>query len=425
MAVLLRKYPYPYKAMMAICSDLDETPNKGIYLETARYLNTTEDTLLGKGVGLEVGNTIYFDMPNDQFSYTNSDDDGRLNVQQLIESGHIDCLHSFGDHVNDRERIEQCWRALQQGKRQIEVWVDHAQAPTNLDPGIMEGKGTIPGDAAFHTDLTVQSGALPFVWKGRVTSLVSQNSPRHYGSLFNSQQVVKSSKTILLEFVKAWLARFGNPKYAMHKDNRVSRKTTLVDGTPVLEFMRCNPSWAGVSVFDSTRGIHQVLTESVLSTLVKNQGCSIFYSHLGKVFSVAEPFQDKTRQAFELLAQFQRGKQILTATTRRLLGYCRTVDELSFSEKKVNGETHIYLVTHYSGEDLNGLTWYVEQPEKVRLYINNERYSALTINPADETGKASVSIAWSALVFPTLVSPDFSLPDAYFSHSHLPKSVVA
>ena len=66
--IKLRKYPYPYQAMLAICSDLDETPNKEIYFETARYLNTTEETSLGKGVGLEVGNTIYFDMPENNFS---------------------------------------------------------------------------------------------------------------------------------------------------------------------------------------------------------------------------------------------------------------------------------------------------------------------------------------------------------------------
>jgi len=58
--IKLRKYPYPYQAMLAICSDLDETPNKEIYFETARYLNTNEETLLGKGVGLEVGKYYLF-----------------------------------------------------------------------------------------------------------------------------------------------------------------------------------------------------------------------------------------------------------------------------------------------------------------------------------------------------------------------------
>lgn len=402
MDVSLRKYPYPYRAMLSICSDLDETPNKEIYFETARYLNTSEDTLLGKGVDLEVGNTIYFDMPDHNFSYTNTDDDGRNKIQLLIESGHIDCLHSFGDFVDSRLRIEVCWSEIQKGDRKIEVWVDHAQAPTNLDNDIMQGSGAIKGAKAYHTDLTVQTGSLPFIWKGRVTSIVAQNTRRCYDGLFNKGEKIQSIKTILFEFIKGWLARFGSKKYAMHKDNKVLRRAQLLDGTNVIEFMRCNPSWGGVSVFDSARGIEQVLTKPVLDTLVKNKGCSVLYSHLGKVFSKEVPFQDKTRNAFELLANYQRHKQILTATTRRLLGYNRTIEELCFDVKMINGATHIYLETVYAGEDLNGLTWYVSEPEKTYLYVNGTKYENLIINEKDYLGKMSISIKWECLTFPNM-----------------------
>ena len=51
----LRALPYPYRAMLAIASDLDETPDLGVYLESMRYLNTRGDTSMGPGVGLEVG----------------------------------------------------------------------------------------------------------------------------------------------------------------------------------------------------------------------------------------------------------------------------------------------------------------------------------------------------------------------------------
>ena len=400
MSVSLRKYPYPYHAMLAICSDLDETPNKEIYFETARYLNTTEETSLGKGVGLEIGNTIYFDMPEHNFSYTNTDDDGRQKIHQLIDSGHIDCLHSFGDFVNDRALIEKHWNEIQAGKRKIEVWVDHAQAPTNLDNDIMQGQGAEVGKPAYHSDLTVQSGMLPFIWKGRVTSCVAQNVKRSYQALFNNKQIKASLKTIALEFIKGWFARLGNTKYAMHKDNQVLRKSKLVDGTEINEFMRCNPAWGGVSCFDQTRCIHHVLTKKVLDTLVKKEGCSVLYSHLGKVHSVVQPFTNETRQAFELLSSYQTSKQILTSTTRRLLGYCRTVDELDFSVKVVGKETHIYLSTEYSGEDLNGLTWYVGQPEKVRLYVNEQLFDGLIINPPDMNNQSSISIPWTLLTFP-------------------------
>jgi len=400
--IKLRKYPYPYQAMLAICSDLDETPNKEIYFETARYLNTNEETLLGKGVGLEVGNTIYFDMPEHNFSYTNTDDDGREKIQKLIQSGHIDCLHSFGDLVNSRAKIEKYWAEIRQGQRKIEVWVDHAQAPTNLDNDIMQGCGAIPGQQAYHSDLTIKSAALPFIWKGRVTSCVAQNTKRSYASLLNFKHLKASVKTILLEFIKGWLARLGNQKYAMHKRNKVLRKTTLIDGSPVLEFLRCNPSWGGVSMFDSARGIHHVLTESVLSTLVRNNGCSIFYSHLGKVISIEQPFADQTRQAFELISKYQKNKKILTATTRRLLGYNRTVEELTFDVKKVAGETQIHLTTDYNSEDLNGLTWYVDDPESTTLYINGIKYIDLVINDRNNIEQASVSIKWEPLFFPNM-----------------------
>ncbi|WP_435236263.1 hypothetical protein ACR30L_01385 [Psychromonas sp. PT13] len=402
MDVSLRKYPYPYSAMLAICSDLDETPNKDIYFETARYLNTTEETLLGKGVGLEVGNTIYFDMPEHNFSYTNTDDDGREKIHQLIQSGHIDCFHSFGDFVNSRTRIEECWSEIQRGPRKIEVWVDHAQAPTNLDDDIMEGSGAVNGSKAFHADMTVQTGALPFIWKGRVTSIVAQNSSRCYAAILNKKNILKSTKTILLEFIKGWLARLGNVKYAMHKENKVIRKTRLIDGSSVYEFMRCNPSCGGVSSNDKARGIHHVLTKKVLDTLVKQEGASVLYSHLGKVFSVDEPFKDETRQAFELLAEYQQKKKILTTTTRRLLGYIRTYEALTYIIKRVNDETHIYLSTDFVGEDLQGLTLYVKQPQKTKLYVNNQLINEIVINPPDTTKKPSISVPWISLSLPKL-----------------------
>jgi hypothetical protein len=402
MKISLRKYPYPYQAMLAICSDLDETPNKDIYFETARYLNTTEDTLLGKGVGLEVGNTIYFDMPDHNFSYTNTDDDGRKKIHKLIQSGHIDCLHSFGDFVNSRKKIEKYWSEICQGERKIEVWVDHAQAPTNLDNDIMQGQGAEVGKPAYHSDLTVKTGTLTFVWKGRVTSCVAQNSKRSYRAIFNKSQVKASLKTIAIEFIKGWLARLGNAKYAMHQDNQVMRKATLIDGSEITEFMRCNPAWGGVSCFDQARGIHQVLTEPVLKTLVKQQGCSILYSHLGKVHSVKEPFNNVTRKAFELLATYQNSKKILTASTRRLLGYLRAQQESDFRIDLADERLEIHVNTSLKEEELQGLTWYVTDTKNVELFINDVQLKSLQKNEPDDSGMLSVSIPWLPLIFPTL-----------------------
>ena len=62
-----RRFPYPYRALLAICSDLDETTDGTAYHELMRFLNTAGESALGPGAGLEVGNSIFFDMPPGQF----------------------------------------------------------------------------------------------------------------------------------------------------------------------------------------------------------------------------------------------------------------------------------------------------------------------------------------------------------------------
>jgi hypothetical protein len=148
--VQLRAVPYPYRAILAICSDLDETPDRHVYWEIMRFLNTTDQTAMGPGVGLEVGNTIYFDMPPDQFAYWNTDDAGRQMVRTLIKSGHIDCLHSYGDLATTREHAGKALDELTRHDCKLQVWIDHGRAATNLDPDIMHGHGDEVGHPAYH-----------------------------------------------------------------------------------------------------------------------------------------------------------------------------------------------------------------------------------------------------------------------------------
>ncbi|MDH3514699.1 MAG: hypothetical protein OEM83_07520, partial [Gammaproteobacteria bacterium] len=180
----VRAFPYPYRAMLAICSDLDETPDRHVYREIMRYLNTTETTMMGEGVGLEVGNSIYFDMPPDQFAYWNTDDAGREMVRQLIKSGHIDCFHSYGDMAVTRRHAGIALEELARHDCRMQVWIDHGTAPTNFGSDIMQGHGDEPGSPVFHADLTCQHG-VEYVWRGRVTSVIGQDARRRLGGLWN------------------------------------------------------------------------------------------------------------------------------------------------------------------------------------------------------------------------------------------------
>jgi hypothetical protein len=393
--------------MLAICSDLDETPDRTVYWESARYLNTTEDTAMGPGVGLEVGNTIYFDMPRSQFAYWNTDDCGRAQVRALIRSGHVDCLHSFGDLSTTRASAARALDDLVRHDCQLRVWIDHARAATNFGADIMGGLGDVPGAEPYHADLSHDYG-LRYVWRGRVSSVIGQDAHHSLGGIFDGRHPTASAITVAKELAKRVAGGAWSEKYAMNAANRLLRPTILRSGHSVLEFLRSNPSWAGVSRFESSDGLAEVLTERFLQRLEGRGSACILYTHLGKVTSSSEPFGESTRAALRRLGRAQREGRVLVTTTRRLLDYffnrskavVATIQEgqhvtLDVAGVGVDGEL-------LGPRDLAGLTAYVPDPENTSMRINGMTVTELACNPKDATGQASVSVPWPRLEFPRL-----------------------
>ena len=267
----VRPFPYPYRAMLAICSDLDETPDRHVFWEIARYLNSSDATPMGAGVDLEVGNSIYFDMAPDQFAYWNTDDRGRAMVQELVRSGHIDCIHSYGDLATTRAHAARALEELQRHGCRLEVWIDHAVAPSNFGADIMRGHGDVPGAGVYHADLTCGFG-VRYVWRGRITSAIGQDLPRSLRDVFDRGHAVASARTLAKEWAKGWLGRLGNRKYAIHAPNEALRPVRLRDGRPVWEFLRVNPYWGGVDEAATAAGLAEVLSPRFLDTLVRRGG---------------------------------------------------------------------------------------------------------------------------------------------------------
>lgn len=399
--VSLRPVPYPYRAMLAICSDLDETPDRHVYWEIMRFLNTTETTAMGPGVGLEVGNSIYFDMPGDQFAYWNTDDAGREMVRTLIRSGHIDCLHSYGDLATTRRHAARALDELARHDCRLRVWVDHGTAATNLGSDIMQGYGDVPGHEAYHADLTIDHG-VEYVWRGRVTSVLGQDRPPSLRGIFHPRHPVASGRTLCKEAVKQRLARGGNEKYAMHGPNETLRPVTLRDGRPAYEFLRCNPHWGGVSSRDQGRHIGDVLTDRMLNQLIERGGTCILYTHLGKIDNPSVPFDAKAVAGFRRLAEAFHCGKILVTTTRRLLDYRRVCREVALNcvEDKtglrivVNTRTDVRIGGGPSRANLDGLTFYVPDSRRVSVVVDGEEIVAIQRNDRDHTGRPSVSLRW-------------------------------
>jgi len=397
---LVRKTPYPYRSMLAVCSDLDETPDRHVYFETLRFLNTNQETPMGPGLSLETGNTIYFNMPPDQFSYWNTDDLGRHIILNLMNSGHIDCLHSYGDLAASRADAEKAVNEMSRRNCRLEVWIDHSVAPTNFGPDIMRGQGDIPGSRAYHADITCGFG-IRFVWLGRVTSVIGQDSARSLKGIWNMANIPASFKTVLKELLKGTLAVFGKDKYAMHGPNRVIRETRLRDGRPVYEFLRCNPHYKGVSSGETADGIAEVLAPKFLNRLVQTEGICILYTHLGKVSNRAVPISHASAGAFRRLAEYYARGKILVATTRRILNYCLMKKDLRLSQTLKDGCTAIDIENPHPNS-LDGLTLYCDLPKKTRITVNGREAGGLRLNPPDHTGRPSISFPWKRLEFPVI-----------------------
>ena len=409
-SIEIRRIPYPYRAMLAVCSDLDDTPDGGIYRETMRFLNTTEETSMGPGVHLEVGNSIYFDAPRGQFSYWNTDEAHREMLRTLIRSGHVDCLHSYGDLAAKRAHAGRALDELSRYGLRFEVWVDHARAATNFGTDVTRGCGDVPSHEAYHADLTVGQG-VRFVWRGRVSSVIGQDVPARWGGLWTQKHPIASARTLSKEAAKHLLGRCGQKKYAMHHPNQVLRRISLRDGSCVFEFMRSNPHWGGVSSAETPSGIAQVLTDEVLGRLIDREGVCILYTHLGKIENRRIAFPVSTVAAFRRLARAQRDRKVLVATTGRILKYLALRDHLEYSVRREGNLVTIHArpaesaggVTEInSADDLGGLTFYVPTGVHCRLSVNRNSPVDLQINPPDHTNRPSASLPWRRLELPKL-----------------------
>ncbi len=402
-----RRFPYPYRAALAVCSDLDETPDVDLYVNTLRFLNTNGPTAFGEGLGLEVGNTIYFDMPSGQFSYWNGSDHGRTLVRALIRSGHVDCLHSFGDLATTRAQAARALEDLDRHDCRLQVWIDHAVAPSNFGGDIMEGLGDVAGAPVYHADLTWDYG-VRYVWRGRVTSVTGQGVPRRLGGILNPRHPASSARTFAKEAAKGVLSRLGSRKYQPHGTNELVREDRLRSGHAVLEFVRSNPHWGGVSRGETATGFGEVVHQDMLDRLEAREGACILYTHLGKTPTPTRPFTHSGLDGWRRLARAHHDGAILVTTTRRLLGTWVAAQAATWTTREDGGALVIDVrrgtppAGATSTRDLDGLSFYVPDAARARLTVDGVDIARFNRNPPDHTGRPSVSIPWPRLEFPSV-----------------------
>ncbi len=413
--VSLRRFPYPYVAALAICSDIDETRDAAEFLEIQRFLNTKQTTSMGEGVGLEIGNSFYFYDDQLHFSYFTGGEQARQVIRDFVTAGYIDCIHSFGDAAIRREQALRSLDVLAGMERKLPVWVNHYGAPTDLSRKFeymfKECRGDDPTSNLYHADKLLQYG-VRYAWLGASTRVIGQSPARsmsYLSTVFNPGAPVPSSLSVLKEVRKRALGQHGDERFILHRSNQLTREATLEDGQRIHEFIRYCDHPKDVPLGATSRGLAYVIAPRVLERLKSVQGYTVVYTHLGKNKDCPSLIAPETRVALRNLEKEYRNGNIYVTTTARLLEYQNTYKHLAWSEREADGHIDIditYLNDPIFGKttptitELQGLSFNVPQDTPIRICLRGTELKGVQRNPADKYGVASVSIPFSPLVYP-------------------------
>lgn len=407
--VLLRKFPFPFRAALTICSDIDGTKTAEKFLSIQNFLNTERDTEMGPGLGLEIGNSFFPCTRDGSFSYLSPRPRDKALIRELIKAGYIDCLHSYEYGIQSRDDILRALNELERDGCRVDVWTNHSHAPSNFTAGAMPGSGDVPGSSFYHVDLTLAYG-VRFVWLGRSTCLLGQEVPvtgKAWGQVYDAAHARETIGNMMRELGKILLAKAGSRKFAIHMKNRLLRVAQLQSGQQVYEFNRCNPLWSR-QVPDST-GLSYMLQPRLLESVKASEGYTILYTHLGR--GQHSPIIPPAAQSAlrDLAASYHNG-EIYVTTTSRLLRYCLIHRYLEWSYE-LSSDDHVditirQLADPLSGpraltrEDLQGITFYVPDRYRASVRLADTEISDLVRNPRDGTGHESVMIPRRALEYP-------------------------
>jgi hypothetical protein len=405
--VALRKFPFPYRAAMAISSDIDNTGTLQEFIEINRFINTEEMTAdMGTGIGLDIGNSFFFYEPRaGTIGYFSKDPQISETIRRYVKAGYIDFLHSYGEKENfTREDAVRALTELKNTSCRLDVWIDHAKSKSNLGDDVTFGLGDHPRSKEYHADLTLAYG-IRFAWLGRVTMITGQSVPVAPGAfldLFDADHPIPSVVNIGKEFAKNVLGVLGNKKYALHRGNELVKITRLDDGQKLYEFMRFDNGWRGVGTGADARGLAQSVSSKVIARLKQKHGYMIVYTHLGKNGDSLPFIPAETQKALRnLAAEFKAGNIYIT-TTSGLLNYYIHQRYLDWTYKSENGETIIQIQgikDPLKGdfvpriEDLQGITFYVPDKIKARILLSGKELENIRRNSPDYTGRPSVTIA--------------------------------
>jgi hypothetical protein len=402
----LRDFPYPYVAALAISCDPDDLRNREDFLAVARFLNTTDETAMGPGLGLETGFGFWLydacggcDFTLFQGVSSQRSCNAQL-IEDLIESGHLDFIHGYGDFSEggfERRYAKEALEYLAARGLRLQVWVNHGGDRNTQQIGSLpEQRGDNRDAEEYHTDLLLPYG-IRFAERFEIVHTVGQDAP------CNLLDRLKQAVELLLYAVRA-----GEWKARTLFSNRLLGTLRLDDGQFVYTFRRFAGKRGGLRRAGSEE-LPELISKRVLDELQAKGGYTIIYTHLWRNRERPDILPQETQDALRDLAARHRHGKICVTTTKKLLIYNLVHNHLVWDVDSTGSELAIRIggVMEPLGgfriptlEELQGMTFYTPHPEATRVYLQDREIGSAVANPPDHTALKSISIPLTRQVFP-------------------------
>jgi hypothetical protein len=421
-SVALRKFPYPFRAGLAICNDADLMTEESFRF-VHRFLNTTKDTPIGPGLGLPISDSFFlFSSPDNPNRFTFLEDlsdkpsprSGLL--RDCAAAGLIDTLHTYGAFSSpshfSRDLARRGIEALERAGMRIRVWVNHGP-PENVQCfgplAAPHFHGDDPESKFHHTDLTIDYG-IQYCWTGEeLGEAIAYDAQSTLASLWDQGAL------LLLALRKS---------RSLPRRPRLLTPISLRDTRRVLRFERY---WGTTGQTPTVEDITSQLSARRLARLKRSAGYSIVYQHFAVrrkapgfgvnryAANVAPYFGPGEREAFIRLAREYHCGNVWVAFTERLLRYNRMYRWLRWSAEDTGNRIRIDLHglevpgmgrSEMNLGDIGDLTFYSSRPEETEVYLRNGPVMTLVRdivrNPKDHTGRESLTLLGSSPGTPDL-----------------------
>ncbi len=395
----LRKFPFPFQAMLAIASDADHVTLRKFNV-VHEFLNTKKDTMLGLGLGLDVSDSF--------FAYNGSDSPDIVDINhtplrdemtffrgvsrqlymgkillRYMRAGWIDSFHSMGDYSRvdstqtlfKRSQAEYAIAYLLKQGIHLTVTIDHGNQSNVANFGAYGYKdnpffdyqqGANPYSPYYVADLLREIG-VRFVW------------PDIYNGNF-------SMKSMLFPIhLQDGHTMWGFWRYTGRLVQGVIRGK--------LYNLRWETEW-------NPHDLYRQLSLRHLSELIRTHGYAIVAQHLeGNADAFVLP--TSAIEALTRLAHFQDRGSILVARTSRLLMYNLVTQYLQFHTTYAKGVTTIDITRINDPVDgawiptldqLHGVTFDVRDPNQVVLRVNGKLVPESWIKRSPHT----IGVVWFA-----------------------------